>query len=62
MKEILSVLTLSAVFAAAPASAQVSRVYVRAGVGIANTDTSEFSWKILGGYQHDQHWGRGVSF
>jgi len=24
---------------------------------MANTDSSEFSWKILGGYQHDRHWG-----
>ncbi len=57
MKKILSALALSAVLAATPASAQVSHVYIGAGVGTANTDSSEFSWKILGGYQHDQHWG-----
>ena len=54
MKKILSVVALSAVFVAAPAFAQV---YAGAGLGIANTDSSEFSWKILGGYQHDRHWG-----
>jgi opacity protein-like surface antigen len=54
MKKILSAMALSAAFAAAPAPAQV---YAGAGVGIANTDSSEFSWKILGGYQHDRHWG-----
>ncbi len=53
MKKILSALALSAAFAA-PAFAQV---YLGAGVGIANTGSSEFSWKILGGYQHDRHWG-----
>ncbi len=57
MKKILSALALSAVLAATPASAQVSHVYIGAGVGTANTDSSEFSWKILGGYQHDRHWG-----
>src|SRR5438552_14704809 len=57
MKKILSALALSAAFAATPASAQVSHVYIGAGVGTANTDSSEFSWKILGGYQHDRHWG-----
>ena len=54
MKKILSAAALSAAFAAAPADAQI---YLGAGVGIANTDSSEFSWKILGGYQHDRHWG-----
>ena len=54
MKKILSVVALSAVFVAAPAFAQV---YAGAGLGVANTDSSEFSWKILGGYQHDRHWG-----
>ena len=57
MKKILSALALSAAFAAAPAPAQVSHVYIGAGVGTANTDSSEFSWKILGRYQHDRHWG-----
>src|SRR5258706_123313 len=57
MKRTLSVLILSAAFTAAPAFAQVSHVYAGAGVGIANTDSSEFSWKILAGYQHDRHWG-----
>jgi len=57
MKRILSASVLSAAFTAAPASAQVSHVYLGAGVGIANTDSSEFSWKILGGYQHDRNWG-----
>jgi opacity protein-like surface antigen len=57
MKKILSTLILSAAFAATPVSAQLSHVYLGAGVGIANTDSSEFSWKILGGYQHDRHWG-----
>ncbi|HKB73979.1 MAG TPA: outer membrane beta-barrel protein [Burkholderiales bacterium] len=57
MKRILSAVALSAAFAAAPALAQQSQVYVGAGPGIANTDSSEFSWKILGGYQHDRHWG-----
>ena len=54
MKKILSATTLSAVFAAGPAFAQV---YVGAGLGIAHTDSSEFSWKILGGYQQNRHWG-----
>ena len=54
MKRTLSALILSAAFTAAPAFAQV---YAGAGVGIANTDSSEFSWKILAGYQHDRHWG-----
>src|SRR6266699_2738318 len=62
MKKILSALALSAACAAAPASAQVSHVYIGAGVGIANTDSSEFSWKILGGYQHDRHWGIEVAY
>jgi len=57
MKRTLSALILSAAFTAAPAFAQVSHVYAGAGVGIANTDSSEFSWKILAGYQHDRHWG-----
>ena len=57
MKKILSAAALGAAFAAAPVSAQVSHVYIGAGVGMANTDSSEFSWKILGGYQHDRHWG-----
>src|SRR5437899_9541245 len=47
MKKILSAAAVSAAFAAAPAFAQVSHVYLGAGVGIANTDSSEFSWKIL---------------
>jgi len=54
MKKILSAAAMGAAFAAAPASAQV---YVGAGLGIAHTDSSETSWKILGGYQHDRHWG-----
>jgi hypothetical protein len=54
MKKILPAVALSAAFAAAPAFAQI---YVGAGVGMANTDSSEVSWKILGGYQHDRHWG-----
>src|SRR5712691_280449 len=54
MKKILVTMALGAAFAAAPASAQV---YVGAGLGIAHTDSSETSWKILGGYQHDRHWG-----
>ena len=49
MKRTLSALILSAAFAAAPAFAQVSHVYAGAGVGIANTDSSEFSWKLLAG-------------
>ena len=57
MKRITSALILSATIAAGPACAQVPHVYIGAGVGIANTDSSEFSWKILGGYQHDRHWG-----
>ena len=54
MKRILSAAALSAAFLAAQASAQV---YVGAGLGIAHTDSGETSWKILGGYQHDRHWG-----
>src|SRR5437773_7915543 len=57
LKKILSALALSAACAPAPASAQVSHVYIGAGVGIATTDSSKFSWKILGGYQHDRNWG-----
>ena len=54
MKKILATAALSAAFLAAPASA---RVYLGAGLGIAHIDSSELSWKILGGYQHDRHWG-----
>jgi OOP family OmpA-OmpF porin len=54
MKKILSAAALSAALAAAPAFAQV---YAGAGLGIANTDSSKVSWKILGGYQHDRYWG-----
>src|SRR5439155_17011712 len=53
----LSALNRRVPFAAAPGPAQGLRACIGGGVGIANTDTSEFSWKILGGYQHDQHWG-----
>jgi OOP family OmpA-OmpF porin len=53
MKKILAAATLSAALAA-PASA---RVYLGAGLGIAHIDSSEVSWKILGGYQHNRHWG-----
>jgi outer membrane scaffolding protein for murein synthesis (MipA/OmpV family) len=60
MKTILSAAALSAVFAAAPACAQ--HVYLGAGVGVANTDSSEFSVKILAGYQHDRHWGIEAAF
>src|SRR6266853_2837149 len=59
MKKLLTVAALGAAFAAAPAFAQV---YVGAGLGIANTDTSETSWKILAGYQHDRHWGFEAAF
>ncbi len=55
MKRILSAVALNPALVAAPAFAQV---YAGAGLGIANTDSSELSWKILGGYQHDRrHWG-----
>jgi opacity protein-like surface antigen len=54
VKKILLAAALSAVFVAAPASAQV---YVGAGLGMANTDSSRFSVKVLAGYQHDRHWG-----
>jgi opacity protein-like surface antigen len=54
MKEILAAAALSAALAAAPASA---RVYLGAGLGVAHTDSSEVSWKVLAGYQHDRHWG-----
>jgi len=54
MKKILLAAALSTAFVAAPASAQV---YIGAGVGIANTDASRFSVKVLAGYQHDRHWG-----
>src|SRR5260370_20248388 len=60
MKTVLSGVGLSAVFAAAPACAQ--HVYLGAGVGVANTDSSEFSVKILAGYQHDRHWGIEAAF
>jgi hypothetical protein len=53
MKKILAAAALSAAIAA-PASA---RVYLGAGLGVAHIDSSEVSWKILGGYQHDRHWG-----
>ena len=54
MKKILAAAALSAALAAAPASA---RVYLGAGLGIAHTDSSEFSWKVLAGYQHNRYWG-----
>ena len=59
MKKILMTTALSAAFLAAPASAHV---YVGAGLGIAHTDSSEVSWKILAGYQHDRHWGIEVAY
>jgi len=57
MKKLLLALVWGA--AAAPACAQV---YVGAGVGIAHTDTSEVSLKILGGYQASRHWGIEAAF
>ncbi len=54
MKKILLAAAFGAAFVSAPASAQW---YVGAGVGLANTDSNETSVKILGGYQHDRHWG-----
>ena len=57
MMRTLRLALVALLLAAGGAFAQVSHVYIGAGVGIANTDSSEFSWKILGGYQHDRHWG-----
>ena len=54
MKNILATAALGAALVAAPASAHV---YVGAGLGIAHVDSSEVSWKILGGYQHNRYWG-----
>lgn len=53
MKRILAAAALGAALTA-PASASV---YLGAGLGIAHIDSSEVSWKILGGYQHNRHWG-----
>lgn len=57
MMRMLRPALVALLLAAGGASAQVSHVYLGAGVGIANTGSSEVSWKILGGYQHDRHWG-----
>ncbi len=59
MKKILAAAALGVALIAAPAFAQV---YVGAGVGIANTDSRETSWKILAGYQQDRHWGIEAAF
>jgi opacity protein-like surface antigen len=60
MKRLLTAAVLSAAFAAAQASAQ--QVYVGGGVGTAHTDSSEVSFKILGGYQVNRHWGFEAAF
>jgi Outer membrane protein beta-barrel domain len=54
LRRLVAALVIGSAFVTAPVFAQV---YVGGGVGIANTDSSRFSVKVLGGYQHDRHWG-----
>jgi opacity protein-like surface antigen len=59
MKKFLLASALGAALATAPARAQV---YVGAGVGMAHTNSSEISFKVLGGYQASRHWGIEAAF
>lgn len=54
MKKLLMAGALSAAFIAAPAAAEM---YIGGGVGKSDTDSSENSWKMYGGYQFTPAWG-----
>lgn len=54
MKRLLTAAAFSAALFAGPASAQL---YVGAGLGAADTDSSETSWKAYAGYQFVPMWG-----
>lgn len=59
MKKLLMAGALSAAFIAAPAAAEL---YVGGGVGKSDTDSSENSWKVYGGYQFTPTWGAELGY
>jgi len=54
MKKLLMATALTISCLSAPALAQM---YLGAGVGAADTDNNETSWKLYGGYQFNPTWG-----
>ncbi len=54
MNRLLMAAACAAALTAGQASAQI---YLGAGVGAADTDSSETSWKLYGGYQFNPTWG-----
>lgn len=54
MNKLLIAAAFTGALLAAPVSAQM---YAGAGVGQADTDSSETSWKLYGGYQINPTWG-----
>jgi opacity protein-like surface antigen len=59
MKKIFMAVALSAAFVAAPAFAET---YAGAGIGIANTDSNNTSYKLFAGYQSTQYLGVEVAY
>lgn len=57
MKKLLMAAAFSAALIAGPASAQMSQMYMGAGVGQGKTDTTKTSWKLYGGMQFNPAWG-----
>ena len=48
---------VAAAFSALLAGPVAAQAYVGVGVGESNTDSSNASWKVYGGYQFDPVWG-----
>lgn len=59
MKKLLMAGVLSAAFVAVPAAAEM---YIGGGVGKSDTDSSENSWKLYGGYQFNPTWGMELGY
>jgi opacity protein-like surface antigen len=59
MKKVFVAVALSAAFVVAPAFAET---YVGAGVGIANTDSNNASYKLFAGFQSTQYLGAEIAY
>lgn len=59
MKKLLIAAALSTAFAATPAMAGW---YLGGGLGKSDTDSSENSWKVFGGYQFNPTWGAELGY
>lgn len=59
MNKLLIAAAFSGILLAGPAAAQG---YIGGGVGASNTDNTETSWKLYGGYQFNPTWGVEVAY